>query len=146
MWHGAATGMAAAWAEVSTRLCVKGYHVYKDVWAAAIGKELVCHIERRNVHNFNPTKCATISNCGMNVDGKAEVDHILAQDDILYSCQMHLQSCWELLGLPQPTYYNMCRRDGTPRGKQRQSLDHRELLPRVPSFSPLFENFRWAKI
>ena len=22
--------------------CVRGYHVYKDIWAAAIGEELVC--------------------------------------------------------------------------------------------------------
>jgi len=23
--------------------CVRGYHVYKDIWAAAIGDVLVCH-------------------------------------------------------------------------------------------------------
>ena len=25
--------------------CVRGYHVYKDIWAVAIGEELVCNME-----------------------------------------------------------------------------------------------------
>ena len=29
--------------------CVKGYHVYKDIWAAAIGEVLVCNRELTNV-------------------------------------------------------------------------------------------------
>ena len=29
--------------------CVRGYHVYKDIWAAAIGEVLVC----RHQENFN---------------------------------------------------------------------------------------------
>ena len=29
--------------------CVKGYHVYKDIWAAAIGEVLVCSRELTNV-------------------------------------------------------------------------------------------------
>ena len=53
------------------------------VWTAEIGEELVCHREHRNAHNFNPTKCTTISKYGMNVDDEAKVYHILAQDDIL---------------------------------------------------------------
>ena len=28
--------------------CVRGYHVYKDMWAAAIGEELVCNREPTN--------------------------------------------------------------------------------------------------
>ena len=28
--------------------CVRGYHVYKDIWAAAIGEVLVCSRERTN--------------------------------------------------------------------------------------------------
>ena len=30
------------------KLCVRGYHVYKDIWVAAIGKELPCEQETRN--------------------------------------------------------------------------------------------------
>ena len=26
--------------------CVRGYHVYKDVWAAVVGEGLVCRIEK----------------------------------------------------------------------------------------------------
>ncbi len=29
--------------------CVRGYHVYKDVWEAAIGEVLVCRREPTNV-------------------------------------------------------------------------------------------------
>ena len=29
--------------------CVRGYHVYKDIWAAAIGDVLVCR-RRKNLH------------------------------------------------------------------------------------------------
>ena len=29
--------------------CVRGYHVYKDIWAAAIGEVLVCSREPANV-------------------------------------------------------------------------------------------------
>lgn len=29
-------------------LCVRGYHVYKDIWEAAIGEELLCERETRN--------------------------------------------------------------------------------------------------
>ena len=48
------------------------------VWTAEIGKELVCHRVCRNAHDFNPTKCTTISNFsygkyGMNVDDEAKV-------------------------------------------------------------------------
>ena len=29
--------------------CVRGYHVYKDIWAAAFGEVLVCSREPTNV-------------------------------------------------------------------------------------------------
>ena len=32
--------------------CVRGYHVYKDIWAAAIGEVLVCSRKPTNVENF----------------------------------------------------------------------------------------------
>ena len=51
---------------------------------AEIGEELVCHRERRNAHDFNPTKCTTISKYGMNVDDEAKAYlAILVQADIL---------------------------------------------------------------
>ena len=28
--------------------CVRGYHVYKDIWNAALGEELQCQRERGN--------------------------------------------------------------------------------------------------
>ena len=28
--------------------CVRGYHVYKDIWGAAVGEELDCTRERGN--------------------------------------------------------------------------------------------------
>ena len=33
--------------------CVRGYHVYKDMWAAAIGEVLVCNREPTNVEKFS---------------------------------------------------------------------------------------------
>ena len=30
--------------------CVRGYHVYKDMWAAVVGKELMCRRQRENSH------------------------------------------------------------------------------------------------
>ena len=36
-----------------TGCCVRGYHVYKDIWAAAIGEVLVCSQEPTNAQkNF----------------------------------------------------------------------------------------------
>jgi len=32
--------------------CVRGYHVYKDIWAAAIWEVLVCRTEPTNVGKF----------------------------------------------------------------------------------------------
>ena len=32
--------------------CVRGYHVYHDIWAAAIGEVLVCSTEPTNVGKF----------------------------------------------------------------------------------------------
>ena len=42
----------AAWAEVFKRSCVKGYHVYKDVWTVATGEELVCQREQGNAQDI----------------------------------------------------------------------------------------------
>ena len=79
--HAHVASMAAAQADVSKRSCVKGYHVYKDIWTPPIGEELVCHREQRNAHDFNRTKCTTFSKYGMNVHDEAEVDRVLAQPD-----------------------------------------------------------------
>ena len=35
--------------EKEVTCCVRGYHVYKDIWAAAIGEELVCGRETTNM-------------------------------------------------------------------------------------------------
>ena len=32
--------------------CVRGYHVYKDIWAAAIWEVLLCSTEPTNVGKF----------------------------------------------------------------------------------------------
>ena len=37
--------------ELTVRTAVCGYHVYKEVWAPAIGKEFVCRQERENDHD-----------------------------------------------------------------------------------------------
>ena len=31
--------------------CIRGYHEYKEIWAAALGEELVCEREPHNVHD-----------------------------------------------------------------------------------------------
>ena len=31
--------------------CIRGYHVYKEVWEAAAGEMLICEREPRNVHD-----------------------------------------------------------------------------------------------
>ena len=36
--------------------CVRGYHVYKDIWAAAIREVLVCSTEPTNVGNIAVVK------------------------------------------------------------------------------------------
>ena len=38
----------ACYGEKEVACCVRGYHVYKDIWAAAIGEELVCIREPTN--------------------------------------------------------------------------------------------------
>ena len=35
--------------EKETACCVRGYHIYKDIWAAAIREVLVCSMEPTNV-------------------------------------------------------------------------------------------------
>ena len=37
--------------------CVRGYHMYKDIWAAAIGKVLVCSREPTNADNKKKFHC-----------------------------------------------------------------------------------------
>ena len=34
--------------EFRVEACVRGYHVYKDIWGAAVGEELDCTRERGN--------------------------------------------------------------------------------------------------
>ena len=38
--------------EKETACCVRSYHVYKDIWAAAIGEVLVCSQEPTNAQKF----------------------------------------------------------------------------------------------
>ena len=33
------------------KLCVRGYHIYHDIWEAAVGETLVCLREPRNSHD-----------------------------------------------------------------------------------------------
>ena len=33
------------------KLCVSGYHIYQDIWEAAVGKTLVCLREPWNSHD-----------------------------------------------------------------------------------------------
>ena len=35
-------------AETEVRSCVRGYHVYKDIWTTAIGETLICSREPSN--------------------------------------------------------------------------------------------------
>ena len=37
--------------ELTLRMAVRGYHVYKEVWAPAIGEKFVCRQERGNDHD-----------------------------------------------------------------------------------------------
>ena len=39
--------------EKETACCVRGYCVYEDIWAAAIGKVLVCSREPTNTEKFS---------------------------------------------------------------------------------------------
>ena len=32
--------------------CIRGYHVYKDIWAAAVGEVLVCEREHHNIQGI----------------------------------------------------------------------------------------------
>ena len=32
--------------------CIRGYHVYQEVWEAAIDEELICRPERSNAHDW----------------------------------------------------------------------------------------------
>ena len=34
--------------ELAIELCVRGYHVYNNIWEAAVGEELPCEHEPRN--------------------------------------------------------------------------------------------------
>ena len=37
--------------EFERACCIRGYHVYKEVWEAALGEELACEREPHNVHD-----------------------------------------------------------------------------------------------
>ena len=32
--------------------CIRGYHVYLDIWEAAVDEELLCQPERSNAHDW----------------------------------------------------------------------------------------------
>ena len=34
--------------EYGRSLCVRGYHVYREIWEAAVGEVLICERESRN--------------------------------------------------------------------------------------------------
>lgn len=44
----------------SVKSCVRGYHVYKDVWEASVGKDLSCHRESGN--SADPFAVAVVKN------------------------------------------------------------------------------------
>ena len=33
------------------KLCVRGYHIYQDIWEAAVGETLVCLRKPQNSHD-----------------------------------------------------------------------------------------------
>ena len=37
----------------SSRVCVRGYHKYKDIWEVAVGETVVCMLEPCNFHDRN---------------------------------------------------------------------------------------------
>ena len=37
--------------EIEVLSCMRGYHVYKDVWTPAVGKTLVCQRESENAND-----------------------------------------------------------------------------------------------
>ena len=43
--------MANRYYEFAIPSSVRGYHVYKDIWEATIGENLVCQREQNNRHN-----------------------------------------------------------------------------------------------
>ena len=45
--------MAKAFMQYQKTLCVHGYHVYKDIWEAAVGETVVCVLEPGNFNNRN---------------------------------------------------------------------------------------------
>ena len=38
--------------EYGRALCVRGYHVYREIWEAAVGKVLICEREPRDALLF----------------------------------------------------------------------------------------------
>ena len=38
-------------AEFRNKICMRGYHVYNDIWEADVGETLVCMRELRNAHD-----------------------------------------------------------------------------------------------
>lgn len=45
--------MAEAVAQHQEALCIRGYHIYKDVWSAAVGETLACVLESKNSRDRN---------------------------------------------------------------------------------------------
>ena len=46
-----AAGATEVLVEYSKVLCIRGYHVYKDLWAASIGEMLLCIMDQDNSHD-----------------------------------------------------------------------------------------------
>ena len=37
--------------EIERACCIRGYHIYKDIWEAVVGEELTCERETENTHD-----------------------------------------------------------------------------------------------
>ena len=42
--------------------CIRGYHIYQEVWAAAVGEELVCERETDNSYDHNAVAVKRMEN------------------------------------------------------------------------------------
>ena len=48
--------------EFEKRCCIRGYHIYQEVWAAAVGEELVCEREMDNSYDYYAVAVKRIGN------------------------------------------------------------------------------------
>ena len=50
--------------ELKRVCCIRGYHVYKEIWEAAAGEVLVCEKEPHNaLDRYDPAACQCLSRC-----------------------------------------------------------------------------------